>query len=131
MKLLAQFELDILMPLAATKLQSEIDLLDAQKLKVDKEVEFLIQKIVTELANVDGTVFDAESVVGRQTSLLLAQKFGFAGDIQTKTAKLHADYDAIYQSVQESTAPGSEELSDNAQTAIITALDTASQISSA
>ena len=132
----AKFELDTLFPLQATKLQSEINLLDAQKiltdaqkLKVDKEVEFLTQKIVTELANVDGTGVTSDSIIGRQVALLLAQKLGFAGDIETKTAKLHADYAAVFQSVQE--VPEDVLLNVDAQTAITLALATATTIKSA
>lgn len=97
----ALFELNTLMPLQADKITAEINLIDAQKLKVDQEVLFLQQKIITEVANIDGTVFDAESIIGRQTSLLLAQKYGFAGDIQHKAAKLQSDYDVVVMSVLE------------------------------
>jgi len=60
---------------------------------------------------------------------LLAQKLGFAGDIETKTAKLHADYAAVFQSVQE--VPEDVLLNVDAQTAITLALATATTIKSA
>ena len=86
------------------KVHAEIALVKAQTIKVETEVLYLLQKTISELANVDGTVFDAASVIGRQTSLLLGQKLGFAGDLQHKAAKLQADYDIVLQSVQEDPA---------------------------
>jgi L-arabinose isomerase len=113
------------MPLQATKLQAEIDLLNAQVLltnaqidKINKEIEYLTAKIVTERANTED-IADPASLIGKQISLLTAQRIGFAGDIQTKTAKLHADYDAVLQSVQED--PAQVTLSTPANTAIATA----------
>jgi hypothetical protein len=90
------------------KIRAEIELLilqealiAAQILKIEKEIEFLTAKIATEWANtVDG--FDPGSVIGRQTTLLKAQQLGFAGELQVKISKLHADYAAVYESVQES-----------------------------
>jgi hypothetical protein len=125
----AQFELDILMPLQATKLESEIALLNAQKLLTDaqilltnaqtdktvKEIEYIDAKIMTERANTED-IAHVNSLIGRQVILLKAQKIGFAGDIQTKTAKLFADYDAVFQSVQE--IPEADVLNNDAQTAI-------------
>ena len=83
------------------KLLAEIDLIVAQTDKVRKEIEYLEAKILTELANTDATIADTGSLIGKQISLLTAQRIGFAGDIKTKTAKLHSDYAAVYQSVQE------------------------------
>jgi len=111
----AQFELDVIMPLQAEKLEGEIALLAAQVLltnaqvllteaqtaKVYKEIEFLDQKIITERVNVEAGLAAPGSLLGRQIALLGAQKLGFAGDIQNKIAKLHADYAAVWQSVQE------------------------------
>jgi len=111
----AQFEVDVLMPLQAEKLQAEIDLLRAQIEKIEKEIEFLTAKIVTERANTED-IADPNSLIGRQIQLLKAQKIGFAGDIQTKTAKLFADYDAVLQSVQET--PEMVTLNPDAQLAI-------------
>ena len=80
---------------------AQVSLTDAQKLKIDKEIEFLTAKILTENANTQSGIATADSLIGRQMSLLLAQKLGFAGDIQVKAAKVHADYDAVFQGVQE------------------------------
>lgn len=125
----AQFELDVLMPLQAAKMEAEIELINAQIAKINKEIEFLTAKIATEVANVDSTGVDPASVIGRQTSLLLAQKLGFAGDIEAKTAKLHADYAAVFQSVQE--VPEDVLLNADAQAGIALALTTAVTIKGA
>lgn len=128
----AQYELDVLMPLQAQKLEGEIALLAAQVLltnaqteKVNKEIEYLTAKIVTERANTED-IADPLSLIGKQIALLTAQRIGFAGDIVTKTAKLHSDYDAVFQSVQEL---GTQyPLGDDAQTAIAKAEGYASEI---
>jgi len=129
----AQFELDVLMPLQADKIRQEILVMQAQVLqilaeidKIRKEIEYIIAKIATEIANVDATDVLFDSVIGRQMELLRAQKLGFAGDIQTKTAKLHADYAAVYQSVQEN--PDEAALNFDVKTAIAYALQTAEKI---
>jgi len=128
----AQFELDVLMPLQAEKLEGEIALLAAQVLltnaqtdKTIKEIEYITAKIMTERANTEDLA-DPQSLIGKQITLLTAQKFGFAGDIQTKTAKLFADYDAVLQSVQEN--PAQVALTVDAQTAINVAEGYAAQI---
>jgi len=115
-----------LLPLQRDKLVEEINLLQAQILKIEEETLFIRQKIETELANVDGAGVTADSLLGRQMSLLQAQKYGFAGDIEAKTAKLHADYAAVYQSVQEVTAATT--LDTTATAAIDLALTTAATI---
>lgn len=105
--LLAQ---EALMVKQGLKLDAEIDMLIAQETlmakqadKIDKEIEFLGWKIASEKSNtVDGAA-DPGSLIGKQISLLTAQKFGFAGDIKTKMAKLHADYYSVWESVVEQT----------------------------
>jgi hypothetical protein len=83
------------------KIDAEIVLMVKQGEKIDKEIEFLTAKIVTERANTEAGVADTGSLIGKQITLLTAQRMGFAGDIQTKIGKLYADYDAVFQSVQE------------------------------
>jgi chromosome segregation ATPase len=90
------------------KVQAEIAFLDAQKLmmdaqkeKIDKEIEFMNAKIRTEYANTIGSYADTTSLIGRQKALLQAQKLGFAGDIEAKGAKLHADFQSVLLSVSE------------------------------
>lgn len=102
----SDYEVDFILPanllqIQATidKIRAEIDYLDAQEammlkqaLKIDKEIEFLTAKIATEWANTQGT---PGGLIGRQMSLLTAQKLGFAGDIQAKIAKMYADFDSV------------------------------------
>jgi hypothetical protein len=111
----AEYELEVMLPKQVEltdkqidKITAEISLmtkqeakLDKEMEKIDKEIEFLTAKIVTERANTEGGLADATSLIGKQIALLTAQRLGFAGDIQTKVGKLFADYDAVFQSVQE------------------------------
>ena len=123
------------------KITAEIAYLAAQEammikqaLKIDKEIEFLTAKIVTETANTQAGIAASGSLIGKQISLLTAQKLGFAGDLQIKAAKLIADYDAVFQGVQET--PGAATLSGtpalhNALAGINSAQTTAAAISGA
>jgi len=93
------------------KIRAEIELLilqealiAAQIRKLDKEIEFLTAKIATEWANTTAN-FVPGSVIGRQTTLLKAQQLGFAGELHLKVSKLHADYAAVYESVNEKGVP--------------------------
>ena len=81
--------------------EAQTRLTEQQILKLEKEIEYLTAKILTERANTEEDIAENNSLVGRQITLLHAQKEGFAGDIYSKTAKLHADYAVVYQSVQE------------------------------
>lgn len=117
----------------ADKIRAEIELIDAQielaeaqKEKIDKEIEFLEAKILSELANTDETIADPGSLIGRQTDLLRIQGLGFSGDLEAKAAKLHADYDSVFQSVQE--VPEAATLSTNAINAIDDILTTVSEM---
>lgn len=78
-------------------------LVQAQTSKVGEEEKLIQAKTLTEQANTDGSIGDPSSLVGRQRSLLSAQKLGFSGDLYMKAAKMHADYDATYLSVLEPT----------------------------
>jgi hypothetical protein len=93
-----RFEMDYLYPAQLIKLEQEGLLIEAQVEKINKEIEYLTAKIQTELYNyTEG----AAGLIGRQMALLTAQKLGFAGELEIKVSKLHADYQAIWQSVQE------------------------------
>lgn len=83
------------------KITAEISLMGKQEDKIDKEIEFMTAKIMTERANTEAGIADSGSLLGRQMQLLQAQRMGFAGDIQSKMAQLYAQYDGIYQTVQE------------------------------
>jgi len=97
-KLLKEIEL---MDKQMEKINAEISLMQKQEAKIDKEIEFLTAKIMTERANTEAGIADPASLIGKQITLLTAQRMGFAGDIYTKVGKLWADYDAVFQSVQE------------------------------
>lgn len=99
---------EILMVKQGEKIDAEISMLAAQEsmllkqaLKIDQEILFMQAKIITERVNVEAGLAAGDSLLGRQISLLGAQKLGFAGDLQVKAAKVYADYDAVFQGVQE------------------------------
>jgi hypothetical protein len=122
-----RFQIDKLFPLEVLKTEAEIanlqkqgELIDkqiekldadmahlllvqAQTDKVEEEVLLIREKTKTEKANTDSSVGDSGSLVGRQRTLLAAQKLGFSGDLFMKAAKMHADYDSTYLSVLEPT----------------------------
>lgn len=117
-----------------SKINAEIAFLDAQEAhmikqgqKIDQEILFLIQKVQTEKANTVAGVAAPGSLIGKQISLLTAQKLGFAGDLQAKIAKMYADYDAVFQSVQE--VPEASDLGSAAILALGEAVSTAAAIS--
>lgn len=80
------------------KCQAQIKLIEAQLLNVPKEgavldnsinksaeeVLLLRQKVITEKGQTDGTVFDTDSVLGKQTNLYTAQTEGYARDAEYK-----------------------------------------------
>lgn len=89
------------------KIEAEIDMMLTQKLlleaqvdKIAQEILFMEAKVKTEKANTEEN-FTPGSVIGRQTTLLKAQQLGFAGELQLKISKLHADYSSVYESVHE------------------------------
>lgn len=78
-------------------------LIDKQIDKMAQEILLMAAKVATEQANTQVGVADPGSLIGKQISLLAAQKLAFSGDIRSKMAKLHADYASVYQSVYEAT----------------------------
>lgn len=73
------------------KLDAEFDLLMEQKLKAIAETALLSQKKVTEQAQTSGTGVDADSVIGKQKALYVAQTAGFQRDAEQKAAKIMVD----------------------------------------
>ena len=73
------------------KLDAEFDVLISQKPKVDAEKELLLQKILTELAQVSATGVDENSVIGKQKALYTSQSNGFTRDAEQKATKLMVD----------------------------------------
>lgn len=104
---------------------AQITLTNSQVDKIAKEIEFLTAKILTEQANTQSGIAAADSLIGRQMSLLAAQKLGFAGDLQVKSAKVYADYDAVVETVNEN---GVADLSTAATTLLDSATTTAAAI---
>jgi hypothetical protein len=123
-----QYEITHLLPLLKSKQEKELEVLDKQMEKIDKEIEFLTQKIATEKANVDATDVLPNSVVGRQMALLKSQQYGFAGNLQKGAAKMHADFQGIYQSVMEPTITNGAKLNLDTQTELDKVDDTAQAI---
>jgi hypothetical protein len=121
-----RFKIDFLYPLEVQKLQAEVLMMNKQIEKIDKEIEYLTAKIATEIANVDATGVNPVSVIGRQIELLRAQKLGFAGDLESKAARLHAEYAGIFQTVQE--VPEDVALNPHSLTAINYILQTVEKI---
>lgn len=65
--------------------------LTKQATKIDSEKSLLDQKVVTETAQVSGSAFTSDSVIGKQTALYSAQTEGFQRDAEQKAAKLLVD----------------------------------------
>jgi len=73
------------------KLQAEFNLIMNQISKSTSEVALLVQKTMTERAQTQALGVDADSVIGRQKELYLAQKDGYKRDAEQKAAKLLID----------------------------------------
>ena len=82
-------------------LLKQADLIDQQILKMQQEVLYMQAKVKTENANTIESAAEANSLIGKQKSLLTAQKYAFSGDIKTKLAKMEADYAGLHQGIVE------------------------------
>jgi hypothetical protein len=85
------------------KLRAEYDVLMLTKGKTTAETDLLAQKIVTERAQVSAVAVDADSVVGRQKALYVAQTNGFTRDAEQKAAKLMVDSWNVRRTTDEGT----------------------------
>ena len=85
------------------KLQAEFDFTQAQTLKSAQELALLTQKTATERAQITALGVDADSVVGRQKDLYMAQTSGFARDAEQKAAKLMVDTWSVRRTTDEAT----------------------------
>lgn len=95
------------------KLRAEYDLLILQKARTSAETALLVQKMATEKAQTTSLGVDADSILGRQKSLYLAQTEGFARDAEQKAAKLMADTWNVRRTTDEGTiADGTNMLND-------------------
>lgn len=86
------------------KLRAEYDLTLAATQKSTEETALLAQKVATERAQITSMGVDADSVVGRQKSLYLAQADGFKRDAEQKAAKLMVDTWNVRRTTDEATA---------------------------
>ena len=85
------------------KLDAEFDVLLQSKLKTAAEVTLLGQKNQTEKAQTIAMGVDADSVIGRQKALYVAQAAGFERDAEQKAAKLMVDSWNVRRTTDEST----------------------------
>lgn len=85
------------------KLKAEYDLLMLQKDRTTAETSLLTQKIATEKAQTTEIGVDANSILGRQKNLYLAQTEGFARDAEQKAATLLADTWKVRRTTNEDT----------------------------
>lgn len=95
------------------KLKAEYDLLILQKERTVAETALLAQKLNTEKAQTTALGVDADSILGRQKDLYLAQTNGFTRDAEQKVAKLMADTWNVRRTTDEGTvADGTNMLND-------------------
>ena len=95
------------------KLNAEYDLLLLQKDRTNAETALLTQKLSTEKAQTTAIGVDADSILGRQKALYLAQTTGFTRDAEQKVAKLMADTWNVRRTTDEGTvADGTNMLND-------------------
>lgn len=85
------------------KLQAEFDVLMETKLKTATETSLLLQKVNTEKAQILASGVDADSIVGRQKALYLAQTNGFTRDAEQKVAGVLVDSWKVRRSTDEGT----------------------------
>lgn len=85
------------------KLRAEFDLIQKQTLKSTEEIALLAQKTATEKAQITTLGVDADSVIGRQKQLYLAQSNGFTRDAEQKVAKLLIDSWSVRRTTDEAT----------------------------
>lgn len=89
------------------KLRAEFDLIMSNVLKSAQETSLLTQKVATERAQVTALGVDADSVVGRQKALYVAQTNGFVRDAEQKAAKLMVDTWNVRRTTDEGTVADS------------------------
>jgi hypothetical protein len=89
------------------KLRAEFDLIMSNVLKSGQETSLLTQKVATEKAQITALGVDADSVVGRQKALYVAQTDGFKRDAEQKAAKLMVDTWNVRRTTDEGTVADS------------------------
>lgn len=96
------------------KLRAEYDLTLATTLKSGQETALLTQKTATERAQITSMGVDADSVVGRQKALYLAQTNGFTRDAEQKAAKLMVDSWSVRRTTDDATSANTTNKLDDA-----------------
>ncbi len=84
-----------------SKLDAEYDVLVSTNTKTTSEIDLLNQKKATELAQVTATGVDADSVIGRQKGLYLAQTNGFQRNAEQGVAKVMTDTWSVRRTTDE------------------------------
>jgi len=96
------------------KLRAEYDLTMASITRTNEEVALLTQKTATERAQVTAMGVDADSVVGRQKGLYLAQSDGFKRDAEQKATKIMVDSWNVRRTTDEATVADSTNMLNDA-----------------
>lgn len=111
------------MQLQQSLLNGQIALAGAQKISTDAQSALVIQKTITEKAQVSPTGVDLDSVIGKQKCLYQAQTDGFQRDAEQRAAKLMVDTWNVRRTTDEGTvADGTNKLNDATIGAAITKL---------
>lgn len=105
------------------KLRAEYDLTMANILRVNEEIALLTQKTASERAQTMSLGVDADSILGRQKALYLAQADGFKRDAEQKATKIMVDSWNVRRTTDEGTvADGTNMLNDQAVGRAVTKL---------
>lgn len=105
------------------KLRAEYDLTMANILRTNEEIALLTQKTATERGQTQALGVDADSVLGRQKALYVAQSDGFKRDAEQKAAKVLVDSWNVRRTTDEGTvADGTNMLNDAAVGRAVTKL---------
>lgn len=96
------------------KLRAEFDLTMANITRTNEEIALLTQKVATERSQTTAMGVDADSVVGRQKGLYLAQTNGFTRDAEQKAAKLLVDSWNVRRTTDEGTVADSTNMLNDA-----------------
>jgi len=105
------------------KLRAEYDLTMANILRVNEEIALLTQKTASERAQTLSLGVDADSILGRQKALYVAQTDGFKRDAEQKAAKVMVDSWNVRRTTDEGTvADGTNMLNDQAVGRAVTKL---------
>lgn len=96
------------------KLRAEYDLTMANITRTNEEIALLTQKVATERAQTTALGVDADSIVGRQKGLYLAQTDGFKRDAEQKAAKVLVDSWNVRRTTDEGTVADSTNMLNDA-----------------